>query len=72
MNLKKKFCRSVYPATFTPPVTKISGSAPGFCVTCLLLNPMVKTTRGRILLQGTVGRLRDSPTDKQVGETGVG
>ena len=28
MNLKKKFCRSVNPATFTPPVTKISGSAP--------------------------------------------
>ena len=30
----------------------------GFCMTCLLLNPMVKTTRGRILLQGTVYKTR--------------
>ena len=29
MNLKKKFCRLVNFATFTPPVTKIPGSAPG-------------------------------------------
>ena len=29
MNLKNKFCRSVDLATFTPPQTKIPGSAPG-------------------------------------------
>ena len=28
MNLKNKFCRSVDPATLTPPLTKIPGSAP--------------------------------------------
>ena len=28
MNLKNKFCRSVDPATCTPPLTKIPGSAP--------------------------------------------
>ena len=28
MNLKNKFCRSFDPATFTPPLTKIPGSAP--------------------------------------------
>ena len=28
MNLKNKFCRSVDLATLTPPLTKISGSAP--------------------------------------------
>ena len=31
MNLKNKFCRSVDPATLTPPLTKIPGSAPDFC-----------------------------------------
>ena len=30
MILKNKFCRSVDLATFTPPLTKIPGSAPGF------------------------------------------
>ena len=28
MNFKNKFCRSVDPATFTPPLTNIPGSAP--------------------------------------------
>ena len=29
MNLKNKFCRSIDPATFTTPLTIMSGSAPG-------------------------------------------
>ena len=39
-----------------------------FCMTCLLLNPMVKTTRGRILQQGTVAA-HDFRTKKCLTET---
>ena len=36
MNLKNKFCQSVDPANFMPPVTEIPGSAPAIdlCDTC--------------------------------------
>ena len=36
MNLKNKFCRSVDPASFTPPLTKIPGSAPDVIVTTII------------------------------------
>ena len=39
MNLKNKFCRSVDPATFTSPLTKIHASAPG---TGLLMKGLCK------------------------------
>ena len=35
MNFKKKFCQLVNPATFTPPVTKIRGSAPAHKCVCV-------------------------------------